>query len=1096
MTRLLLPTLVLLLVLGTAYAEDAPQPPRRLPSIAQVADAVQKAAGEEDTASLERLATWDGVDPWLVADELCDRTAHGVADRYARAAPRPDLDRLPAYVASRKGVPKDDEGQEILAAMNAAAAKASWSAALEAAGAPLSTLDSVVRIRIAYGRGSALLKLERRKEGAEALLRAGTAARDLGWLRRALPAFHQAGLAYYQLHAWNEAAAAWASWLEVAGLRGDRPNAAVARLNLSMLEQVRGDREAALVHATEAQSLYRALGDPRGADQAGKMRGEHLTALGRHAEALAQYEALLKRHGEQKDQQAAAETLGSLAVLNEKLGDFREARRRHEETLAIERRGKQPLTIADRLHRLGNVNQNLGAFQRAVGHYDEALGIQRAAGLKQRLAYTLAACSLALERLGRYADSLDRGNEALQFLRELGDDAGRVSALISLGNVEQKVGNFEASISRYREALEMERAAKDQAGIAGMLNNIGAIHDLRGDHDEALVHFEKALAIYRQLDVPLGIATTLQNIGGIEHFLEKNESAHRRYQQSLEIFQTLGNTLRIAQAHTALAAVLVDLDRRDDAANHYQEALRLLEDAPNRDAIARSLWGLVILHLENDEFEKAAAHALAAIEQIAPLSTGLAEGEGAGTREYFAELFDAAYCATLETGNPGQLATVMEHGRAGSLREALGARGAIEQAVLGEEALAELTHARSQEHEALASYRRARSSRSLRDRRDAHKAWQTASAEVERIARKLQRKEKQAARLSFSEPDDLETIRSRLLPGEALVYYALTSARAAALVVDESGSRAVKLSESTKIAEGLDALLDGDQGIDPGAVPALRRLLVEPLALSSKVKRVLISPMGRLADIPFALLFPDHDIAYTPSGTTHGMLLQDRKLRGKRVLGIGDPDYQTRVDASALRIRAGDVTNLPALPATRAEVEAVADVRLLGAGATEEALRERLAEQGRWRALHFACHGLVNARRPMLSALALTATEKSDGFLTGLEVLRLGSPSDLVVLSACDTARGRTYETEGVLGLTSAFLVSGTPRVLSSLWKVDDEATQALMMKFYELWNPDGDRTPLSPAAALRRAQAYVRSQEKWQHPRFWAAWVLWGLPE
>ena len=52
------------------------------------------------------------------------------------------------------------------------------------------------------------------------------------------------------------------------------------------------------------------------------------------------------------------------------------------------------------------------------------------------------------------------------------------------------------------------------------------------------------------------------------------------------------------------------------------------------------------------------------------------------------------------------------------------------------------------------------------------------------------------------------------------------------------------------------------------------------------------------------------------------------------------------------------------------------------------------------------------------------------------------------------------------------------------------------MVKFYELWNPKDGKPGLPTAEALRRAQAFVRSQEKWRHPYFWAAWVLWGLPE
>ena len=71
---------------------------------------------------------------------------------------------------------------------------------------------------------------------------------------------------------------------------------------------------------------------------------------------------------------------------------------------------------------------------------------------------------------------------------------------------------------------------------------------------------------------------------------------------------------------------------------------------------------------------------------------------------------------------------------------------------------------------------------------------------------------------------------------------------------------------------------------------------------------------------------------------------------------------------------------------------------------------------------------------------------------------------------------------------------------------MSDDATRALMVKLYELWSPvrqsrvAGERTEsrggLGAAAALRKAQEYIRSHEKWRHPYYWAAWVLWGAPD
>ena len=125
----------------------------------------------------------------------------------------------------------------------------------------------------------------------------------------------------------------------------------------------------------------------------------------------------------------------------------------------------------------------------------------------------------------------------------------------------------------------------------------------------------------------------------------------------------------------------------------------------------------------------------------------------------------------------------------------------------------------------------------------------------------------------------------------------------------------------------------------------------------------------------------------------------------------------------------------------------------------------------------------------MFSSLALTPSGDDDGFLTALEAFRMKCPADLVVLSACETGKGKMYKAEGIVGLTRAFMFAGAPRVLVSLWKVDDAASASLMTNFY-----DGFKKGVPAARALRDAQEFVRAQEKWKHPAYWAAWVLWGL--
>ena len=192
--------------------------------------------------------------------------------------------------------------------------------------------------------------------------------------------------------------------------------------------------------------------------------------------------------------------------------------------------------------------------------------------------------------------------------------------------------------------------------------------------------------------------------------------------------------------------------------------------------------------------------------------------------------------------------------------------------------------------------------------------------------------------------------------------------------------------------------------------------------------------------------------------------------------------------------------SLRRLPGTRTEVLGIAQLvresrpssvvsTLIRCDATASALRN--AADGNGGLLHIATHGRIDARRPRLSALALTPDRSAQGnaAFSLLDILSLKLHARLVVLSACDTSRGRLLPGEGVLGLAQAFRQAGAASVLASFWRVDDDATAAFMQRFYQ--HLIADRLPAS--AALRRAQLDQASTDSTYS---WAAFSLYGSPD
>jgi CHAT domain-containing protein len=154
------------------------------------------------------------------------------------------------------------------------------------------------------------------------------------------------------------------------------------------------------------------------------------------------------------------------------------------------------------------------------------------------------------------------------------------------------------------------------------------------------------------------------------------------------------------------------------------------------------------------------------------------------------------------------------------------------------------------------------------------------------------------------------------------------------------------------------------------------------------------------------------------------------------------------------------------------------------------ALSEKLGE---YRILHFATHGLLNNKTAALSGLVFSMVDEQgqprNGFLRLHEIYNLKLNADLVVLSGCQTALGQEVSGEGLIGLTRGFMHAGAPRVVASLWNVNDQATANLMKLFYRRMMKDG----LRPAAALRAAQIAMWKTEPNAVPYRWGAFILQG---
>jgi CHAT domain-containing protein len=336
------------------------------------------------------------------------------------------------------------------------------------------------------------------------------------------------------------------------------------------------------------------------------------------------------------------------------------------------------------------------------------------------------------------------------------------------------------------------------------------------------------------------------------------------------------------------------------------------------------------------------------------------------------------------------------------------------------------------------------------------------------------------------------------------------------------------------------------------ASAGLYKTVIEPAASIIGEKRILVVADGALNYVPFEALvktsesadysslpylIKSNQIIYAPSASVIGAIRAQQNTNADRaILIVADPVFNstdTRAHAAAsssasetrglgVQSALSDVAPqdaaataatakmqglpLARLAGTRSEADQIVKLAKAAGGqadvwldldASEENIEAR--DITKYRILHIATHGLLNAERPQFTGLVLSliGNKSEDGFLRTDEVfnLRLGSP--LVMLSACETGLGKEKRGEGVMGLTRAFMYAGAPTVGVSLWSVADRSTADLMADFYKrlLVSSAGASSPngVSASSAMREAQLAMIAGKRYSAPFYWAPFVLVG---
>ena len=784
---------------------------------------------------------------------------------------------------------------------------------------------------------------------------------------------------------------------------------------------------------------------------------------------------------------------------------------------------------------------DLVEWEKDLQKHDEASLLYQATGDKINEAKMLAAMGSIYSNLGEHEKAREYLGRVLRLYQALEDKNEEADALESIGYSYHFQNESQKALEYYLEALPIWQVLKNKRREATNQSFIAGEYARAGERQKALAHATQALELVQDLNGNKNTAAiVLTNIGHTYYLLGEFEKALGFYDGPLRQWQTNGNKRNEAIIHRHVAAVLRDLGRLDEAKVHIEKSIALLEfirdhagDAETQSSFVANFFEYYQLYID------VLMRLHAANPQAADDLTALAFTEKVKLRS-LVELLARARVQLRD----GVDAALLD--REQKINERITAQLDDTAKLLKGRYTNEQRSAAERELDALK--REQRQVQTEIGARHSRYAALTAPQPLSISDIQQQVLDDNTILLEFELDEERsylwavtrDGVSSYQLPpkkqieAQARRVYELLTARQPApkLTVGQQRAREVAADLQYKTEARV-----------------LSNMLLAPMVAQLGTKRLVIVADGALQYVPFAVLpsptetardprplILDHEIVNLPSASVLAALrreLVDRKPAAKGVAVLADPVFEVndaRVklslashkssggaqnqtkqgsvaslgSASTLKralssVRGGDDNvKLQRLLFSRDEAEAI--LSLTSQQSNLEALdfraNRKLAmsdELSRYRIVHFSTHGLLDSRHPELSGLVLSLVDEAgrpqEGFLRLHEIYTLRLNADLIVLSACQTGLGKEVRGEGLIGLVRGFMYAGAPRVMASMWEVDDAATAELMELFYRGVLVE----KLTPAAALRAAQIKMLSKKHWQAPYYWGAFVLQG---
>ncbi|MEQ9290337.1 MAG: CHAT domain-containing protein [Cyclobacteriaceae bacterium] len=777
-------------------------------------------------------------------------------------------------------------------------------------------------------------------------------------------------------------------------------------------------------------------------------------------------------------------------------------------------------------------SRSLGDLNKAMKYGKKAVDILKPYGKEGMLCGALVNAGHAHNQAGLKDEAIAYYEAGLEIINRLGGETivYKDPALNGLGGAYQEIGEYNRALTYYEDALKIAKSKGQRMNIAIAQDNVATVYIEQGKNvQQALSLLKQGQTTYQSSADKMAQANNHNNMAFAYMLLGDLNNAVSSFKTAENLYRALNMKSNLADVNRSIGKLLIMLDKKIDAIEYYKKSLQYVDETADPRTALSTYANLAGAELGQEDYNNAAIHAKKAIDINERLLKDAKGKTKRGLRSSTNNTYRILSLAQFRSGNFGGAFEAHEKNRSRLMLEKLGG---------GTTATVSEIQRYLEPNQAIIDYNLV------------HLHWEVNSHLFPIVVTNssVRGKEFSDSTLVYDLKQEGEATFSAYLNHERSALKQIREFIQEKGIPDNVAQSLVRDSNLEKTIEFYRYLIKhpspSNEVLRKSYARVFYKLLVGSLKteLSGKTELVII-PDGPLAFLPFETLIDDngqylaeiYKIKYIQSASILKKL-NERNYPDSRkpLLAFGGPVFEEMSGSEVNKYRgsSGQVdfsdiqktyyaaeennasmrptyikmgfTKMTPLPGTIYETDQikgiVAGAELYQRDAASENQFKSLASANslkNYKVLHFATHGWAYGEIPELSTIVLgqyaSPKGNEDGYLRVPEIEKLNLQADFVNLSACETALGRLYSSEGVVGLTQAFLVAGAKGISVTQWTVSDEGTAIFMSEMYRKVFTRG-QTFQDAIAATKVEFIQGKYGDKFKHPDYWGPFVYYGI--